>query len=89
MRTFKLILNAKILGSRIFAEIKKMQILNGLEVAKTIKEQLKQEVLTLKEQGKIKKVVVAGCLTQRYKTDLVDSLPEADLFVGSGEFQNI
>lgn len=43
----------------------------------------------LKETGKIKKVVVAGCLTQRYKTDLVDSLPEADLFVGSGEFQNI
>lgn len=43
----------------------------------------------LKEEGKIKKVVVAGCLTQRYKTDLVDSLPEADLFVGSGEFQNI
>lgn len=43
----------------------------------------------LKEAGKIKKVVVAGCLTQRYKTDLVDSLPEADLFVGSGEFQNI
>ena len=43
----------------------------------------------LKEQGKIKKVVVAGCLTQRYKTDLVESLPEADLFVGSGEFQNI
>jgi methylenetetrahydrofolate dehydrogenase (NADP+)/methenyltetrahydrofolate cyclohydrolase len=29
-----------------------MQILNGLEVAKTIKEQLKKEVLTLKEQGK-------------------------------------
>jgi ribosomal protein S12 methylthiotransferase len=43
----------------------------------------------LKEEGKIKKVVVAGCLTQRYKTDLVDSLPEADLFIGSGEFQNI
>lgn len=43
----------------------------------------------LKEDGKIKKVVVAGCLTQRYKTDLVDGLPEADLFVGSGEFQNI
>lgn len=43
----------------------------------------------LKEQGKIKKLVVAGCLTQRYKTDLVNDLPEADLFVGSGEFQNI
>lgn len=43
----------------------------------------------LKEEGKIKKVVVAGCLTQRYKDELVEGLPEADLFVGSGEFQNI
>ncbi|WP_374076403.1 30S ribosomal protein S12 methylthiotransferase RimO [Bdellovibrio bacteriovorus] len=43
----------------------------------------------LKQEGKIKKVVVAGCLTQRYKDELVEGLPEADLFVGSGEFQNI
>lgn len=43
----------------------------------------------LKQEGKIKKIVVAGCLTQRYKDDLVQGLPEADLFVGSGEFQNI
>lgn len=47
------------------------------------------DMAALKEDGKIKKVVVAGCLTQRYKTDLVDSIPEADLFIGSGEFQNI
>lgn len=43
----------------------------------------------LKKQGQLKKLVVAGCLTQRYKDDLVEGLPEADLFVGSGEFQNI
>lgn len=47
------------------------------------------DMASLKEEGKIKKIVVAGCLTQRYKTDLVEGLPEADLFVGSGEFQNI
>lgn len=47
------------------------------------------DMTALKEQGVIKKVVVAGCLTQRYKDDLVEGLPEADLFVGSGEFQNI
>lgn len=47
------------------------------------------EMAELKQEGKIKKVVVAGCLTQRYKEDLVEGLPEADLFVGSGEFQNI
>jgi ribosomal protein S12 methylthiotransferase len=47
------------------------------------------EMGELKQEGKIKKIVVAGCLTQRYKDDLVEGLPEADLFVGSGEFQNI
>lgn len=47
------------------------------------------EVSSLKAKGRIKKVVVAGCLTQRYKDQLVEDLPEADLFVGSGEFQNI
>lgn len=47
------------------------------------------DMSALKEKGQIKKLVVAGCLTQRYKDDLVSGLPEADLFVGSGEFQNI
>lgn len=47
------------------------------------------EMGAAKEEGKIKRLVVAGCLTQRYKDDLVGGLPEADLFVGSGEFQNI
>jgi tRNA A37 methylthiotransferase MiaB len=36
-------------------------------------------VCNLKESGQIKKLVVAGCLTQRYKDDLVAGLPEADL----------
>ena len=47
------------------------------------------EMAKLKDGGKLKNLVVAGCLTQRYKKDLVAGLPEADLFVGSGEFQNI
>lgn len=47
------------------------------------------EMSRMKEDGKLKQLVVAGCLTQRYKEDLVNDLPEADVFVGSGEFQNI
>jgi ribosomal protein S12 methylthiotransferase len=47
------------------------------------------EMSGLKKTGKLQKLVVAGCLTQRYKDDLVEGLPEADVFVGSGEFQNI
>lgn len=47
------------------------------------------QMASLKDEGKLKRLVVAGCLTQRYKDELVDGLPEADIFVGSGEFQNI
>ncbi|PWU19374.1 MAG: hypothetical protein C5B49_05920, partial [Bdellovibrio sp.] len=47
------------------------------------------EMSQLKESGQIGRLVVAGCLTQRYREDLVTELPEADIFVGSGEFQNI
>ncbi len=47
------------------------------------------EMAELKKKGSLKNLVVAGCLTQRYKDQLVDGLPEADIFIGSGEFQNI
>ncbi|MEZ4870908.1 MAG: 30S ribosomal protein S12 methylthiotransferase RimO [Bdellovibrionales bacterium] len=47
------------------------------------------EMGELKNKGQLKKLVVAGCLTQRYKDELVEGLPEADVFLGSGSFQNI
>jgi ribosomal protein S12 methylthiotransferase len=47
------------------------------------------EMAALKKDGHVQKVIAAGCLTQRYKDELVEGLPEADLFVGSGQFQNI
>lgn len=47
------------------------------------------EMAELKKSARVERVVVAGCLTQRYKDELVDGLPEADLFIGSGQFQNI
>lgn len=42
-----------------------------------------------KHTGKLKKLVVTGCLPQRYKDELVKEMPEVDVFVGSGEFQKI
>ncbi len=35
------------------------------------------------------KLVVTGCLTQRYKRQLKDGLPEVDLFIGTDEFTRI
>jgi ribosomal protein S12 methylthiotransferase len=47
------------------------------------------EAAEYKETGKLKNLVVTGCLPQRYKEELVQELPEVDIFVGSGEFQKI
>ncbi|MBF0511506.1 MAG: 30S ribosomal protein S12 methylthiotransferase RimO [Candidatus Omnitrophica bacterium] len=40
------------------------------------------DALELKKQGKIKKVIVAGCLSQRYGKDLALEFPEVDAFIG-------
>src|SRR6266498_4558852 len=47
------------------------------------------EVARLKEAGKVKKLVVAGCLPQRYPDELARELPEVDLFIGTGEVPRI
>ena len=47
------------------------------------------EISRLKEEGKIKKLVVAGCLAQRYPQQLAKELPEVDLFIGTGEVPKI
>lgn len=47
------------------------------------------EAAEYKQTGKLKNLVVTGCLPQRYKDELVKELPEVDVFVGSGEFQKI
>ena len=43
------------------------------------------EAVEWKRKGKIHKIVVSGCLSQRYQEDLVRELPEVDVFLGSGE----
>jgi ribosomal protein S12 methylthiotransferase len=37
------------------------------------------------EAGESKRLVVAGCLSQRYPTELADELPEVDHFLGSAD----
>ncbi|HBZ80580.1 MULTISPECIES: 30S ribosomal protein S12 methylthiotransferase RimO [Brevibacillus] len=47
------------------------------------------EMGELKEAGKLKSLVVAGCLTQRYKEDILNEIPEVDGIVGTGDFMSI
>ena len=40
------------------------------------------EMAALKKAGKVKKLIVSGCLSQRYHEDMAGDLPEVDLFLG-------
>ena len=42
-----------------------------------------------KKEGRCRLLVVSGCLPQRYGKILEKELPEVDLFVGTGDFQNL
>jgi ribosomal protein S12 methylthiotransferase len=42
-----------------------------------------------KDEGACEYLIVCGCLPQRYGRELLKEMPEVDLFLGTGEFQNI
>jgi ribosomal protein S12 methylthiotransferase len=42
-----------------------------------------------KKDGKCQRLIVTGCLPQRYKADLKVSFPEVDAFVGTGQYGNL
>jgi len=47
------------------------------------------EMAKFKEEGSCKKLVVTGCMVQRYGTALEGELPEVDHFLGTGEYHRI
>ncbi|WRS26559.1 30S ribosomal protein S12 methylthiotransferase RimO [Oscillospiraceae bacterium MB08-C2-2] len=47
------------------------------------------EFARMKESGKVKAVVVTGCLAERYREEVAKELPEADVVVGIGKNSEI
>lgn len=47
------------------------------------------EVVNLKSDGIINKIIVAGCLSQRYYEELLKEIPEIDLFIGTSNYDEI
>src|ERR1035437_3967782 len=47
------------------------------------------EMAEYKKTGKAQKLIVAGCLVERYRRDIQKDLPEVDALVGTNELDNI
>jgi ribosomal protein S12 methylthiotransferase len=47
------------------------------------------EAARFKTNGRCQAVVAVGCMIERHKQELTDSLPEVDLFLGSSEMQRL
>lgn len=47
------------------------------------------EVSQYKTTGKLKKLIVTGCLAQRYSQDIIQEMPEVDAVIGTGEIGKI
>ena len=47
------------------------------------------EMAALKAEGQLKKIIVTGCLSQRYREEIRKELPEVDAMAGVGSFGEI
>ena len=47
------------------------------------------EMAQLKTSGRAQKLIVAGCLVERYRNEIQKNIPEVDAVVGTGELQQI
>ncbi|RAV22777.1 30S ribosomal protein S12 methylthiotransferase RimO [Paenibacillus contaminans] len=47
------------------------------------------DMADLKQTANLKALIVSGCLTQRYKAELMREMPEIDGIVGTGDFDKI
>ncbi len=47
------------------------------------------ELAKYKKHGTCRRLIVAGCLPQRYGEEIRDALPEVDVFIGTGAFDRI
>lgn len=74
----KLTHNISIINTCGFIDLAKEESIN------TILEQVE-----LKKQGKLEKVYVTGCLSERYKQNLEEEIPEVDAFFGTGELRQL
>ena len=67
-------------------------VVNTCSFIDTAKQESVDTILEMaqhKTGGRAKKLIVAGCLVERYRNEIQKNIPEVDAIVGTGELENI
>ena len=74
----------ELVGDAALAEVVIINTCGFIESAKNESIEQILEMGLLKKEGRIKKIVVTGCLSERYRDELAREIPEADIVLGIG-----
>ena len=80
---------ARLTGRPEEAEILVVNTCSFIDTAKQESVDTILEMARLKTSGSAKKLIVAGCLVERYRDEIRKSIPEVDAVVGTGELEAI
>ncbi|HEV2022482.1 MAG TPA: 30S ribosomal protein S12 methylthiotransferase RimO [Terriglobales bacterium] len=67
-------------------------VVNTCSFIETAKQESVNAILEMaahKTHGRVKKLIVAGCLVERYRNEIQKNIPEVDAVVGTGELEDI
>ncbi len=81
-------------GARLTARPEDAEILvvNTCSFIDTAKQESVSTILEMarhKTEGRAKKLIVAGCLVERYRDEIRKNIPEVDAVIGTGELESI
>ena len=81
-------------GARLTAHPEEAEILivNTCSFIDSAKQESVDAILEMaryKTSGRAKKLIVAGCLVERYRDEIQKGIPEVDAVVGTGEIESI
>jgi len=81
-------------GARLTSDVAQAEILvvNTCSFIDTAKQESVDTILEMarhKTSGSAKKLIVAGCLVERYRDEIMKSIPEVDAVIGTGELEAI
>ena len=74
------------------AALADIAIINTCGFIKSAKQEAIETILEfaqLKKEGRIKKIIITGCLAERYREEVSELIPEADAVVGIGSNKDI